>query len=345
SIGARPITVTADAKSKTYGDSDPALTYAISSGSLGFADAFAGALTRAAGEDVGPHAIQQGTLALSGNYQFTFVGSNLTIGARAVTAKADAKSKTYGESDPALTYAITSGSLAFSDAFAGDLTRAAGEDIGAHAIQQGTLALSGNYEFTFVGSNLTIGKRALTVTADTKTKTYGDPDALTYSITSGSLAFSDAFTGALTRAPGEDVGLYAIQQGSLGLSDNYAFTYSGAKLTITARPVTIAADAKSKIYSGADPALTHAIVSGVLIGSDAFSGSLVRAPGESVGPYAITQGSLTLGLNYALSYLGADLTILPKALTITANNRSKTYGETVAFAGTEFSVDGLAFSD
>src|SRR6185436_19375228 len=162
SIGARPITVTADAKSKTYGDSDPALTYAISSGSLGFADAFAGALTRAAGEDVGPHAIQQGTLALSGNCEFTFVGSNLSIGARAVTATADAKSKTYGDSDPALTYAITNGSLAFSDAFAGTLTRAAGEDVGPHAIQQGTLALSSNYQFTFVGSNLTIGARAVT---------------------------------------------------------------------------------------------------------------------------------------------------------------------------------------
>ncbi len=35
----------------------------------------------------------------------------------------------------------------------------------------------------------------------------------------------------------------------------------------------------------------------------------------------------------------------PKALTITANNRSKTYGDTVTFAGTEFTAVGLVGSD
>ncbi len=47
----------------------------------------------------------------------------------------------------------------------------------------------------------------MTVTADPQTKVYGDADpALTYQITSGSLAFSDEFTGSLTRDAGEDVG-------------------------------------------------------------------------------------------------------------------------------------------
>ncbi len=157
----------ADAKSKTYGDADPALTYQITSGSLGFSDAFTGVLTRAAGETVGLHAIGQGTLALSANYALSFVGADLTITARAVTVAADAKSKTYGDADPALTYQITSGSLGFSDAFTGVLTRAAGETVGLHAIGQGTLALSANYALSFVGADLTITARAVTVAADT----------------------------------------------------------------------------------------------------------------------------------------------------------------------------------
>ena len=41
--------------------------------------AFSGTLTRAAGETVGTHPIQQGTLALNANYNLTFVGANLTI--------------------------------------------------------------------------------------------------------------------------------------------------------------------------------------------------------------------------------------------------------------------------
>jgi len=310
-ITARPIQVTADAKSKVYGDADPALTYQVTSGSLAFSDAFSGALTRAAGENVGAHAIQQGSLALSTNYTLIFVGANLTINPRKVTVTADAKTKVYGDADPALTYQVTSGSLAFSDAFSGALTRAAGENVGAHAIQQGSLALSTNYTLIFVGANLTINPRKVTVTADAKTKVYGDTDpALTYKITDGSLAFSDSFSGALTRAAGVDVGTYAIQQGTLALSSNYTLTFVGANLTITARPITVTADNKTKVLGDSDPALTYQITSGSLVTGDSFSGALTRAAGEAVGTYAIQQGTLALSSNYTLTYVGANLTIL-----------------------------------
>src|SRR5207244_17766 len=182
--------------------------YQVTSGSLAGSDSFSGALTRASGENVGLHAITQGTLALNSNYTLSFVGANLEITARAVTVTADTKTKIYGEADPALTYHITSGSLAGSDSFSGGLARVSGENVGLHAITQGTLALNGNYTLSFVGANLEITARAVTLTADAQTKTYGESDpALTYHITSGSLASGDSFTGALTRASGENVGL------------------------------------------------------------------------------------------------------------------------------------------
>src|SRR5205823_10828473 len=64
---------------KVLGAPDPALTYQIKSGSLVTGEAFTGALSRAAGENVGSYTIQQGTLALSTNYSLTFVGAQLTI--------------------------------------------------------------------------------------------------------------------------------------------------------------------------------------------------------------------------------------------------------------------------
>src|SRR5204862_519955 len=133
------------------------------SGSLVGSDSFTGGLTRSAGENVGSHAITEGTLALSSNDTLTYLGANLTIAARAITVTADAKSKTYGDADPALTYQLTSGSLVTGDSFAGGLTRVAGENVGSYAITQGTLALS-NYTLSYVGANLTIGKAILTVT-------------------------------------------------------------------------------------------------------------------------------------------------------------------------------------
>ena len=65
-----------------------------------------------AGENVGTYAIQQGSLGASANYALTFIGANLTHRhAQSITVTADAKSKVYGDTDPALTYQITSGSL------------------------------------------------------------------------------------------------------------------------------------------------------------------------------------------------------------------------------------------
>jgi hypothetical protein len=208
----------------------------------------------------------------------SFVGASLTIETRAVTVTADAKTKTYGEADPALTYQVTSGSLAFSDSFSGAPARDAGDSVGGYAITQGTLALSSNYTLSFVGASLTIETRAVTVTADAQTKTYGEADpALTYQITYGSLAFSDSFSGALSRDAGEAVGCYAITQGTLALSSNYTLSFVGASHTVETRAVTVTADAKTKTYGEADPALTHQVTTGSLAFSDAFSGALSRA--------------------------------------------------------------------
>ncbi len=54
-----------------------------------------------------------------------------------------------------------------------------------------------------------------------------DP-ALTYQITSGALVNGDTLGGSLTRAAGEGVASYAIQQGSVAASANYSVTYAGA---------------------------------------------------------------------------------------------------------------------
>ncbi|MCF1753403.1 MBG domain-containing protein, partial [Mariniradius sediminis] len=64
---------------------------------------FTGALDRAAGENVGTYAINQNTVA-NGNYAISYTGALLTINQLAVTVTADAKSKTYGDVDPALTF-------------------------------------------------------------------------------------------------------------------------------------------------------------------------------------------------------------------------------------------------
>jgi hypothetical protein len=276
------------------------------------------------------------------------------------TVIADAQSKVYGDDDPALTYKITNGSLVNGDVFTGALARAQGQNIGTYAIQQGTLALNDNYRISYIGSNLTIALRPITVTAEAKTKVYGYGDpALTYQVTTGSVVSGDSFTGTLTRAPGENVGTYAIQQGTVALNSNYSLTYVPANLTITERPITATADAKTKVYGSLDPAFTYQVTSGTLVSGDSFAGALTRAAGQNVGAYAIQQGSLALSTNYSLTFVGAELTITRATLTVTADNKQKVYdaspftaftsaitgfvnGDTAAVVSGTVSYDGAA---
>src|SRR5439155_1586094 len=212
----------------------------------------------------------------------------------------------YGASDPALTY--THGALSNGDTdsvFTGGLARVAGEKVGIDEIQQGTLSAGSNYNIVFTGANLTITPRDLTVTVDAKTKLYGAADpALTY--THGTLYNGDTdsvFTGSLSRGPGENVGTYAITQGSLSAGPNYTIQFTGANFTITPRDLTVTADAKTKIYGASDPALTY--THGALYNGDTdsvFTGALTRVAGENVGTYAIQQGALSAGTNYNILF-------------------------------------------
>lgn len=252
----------------------------------------------------------------SNNYAITYQDGSLTITKASLTINATAKTKIYGDADPALTY--TSSGLIGTDAISGALARTAGENVGSYTIRQGTLDAGANYSVSYQQANLSITPKTLNIVAQTKSKIYGDADpALTY--TSTGLVGTDAITGSLARATGENVGNYAINQGNLSAGANYSISYVPANLTITAKTLTITAVAKSKIYGDTDPALTYTNTG--LTGTDAITGSLARAAGENVGNYAIGQGSLSAGANYTIAYNPANLTITKALLILTANNK------------------------
>lgn len=329
-ITQRPITVIADPKEKVYGDPDPALTYRITGGNLVGSDTLSGAITRQEGETVGGYIIQKGSLG-NGNYSITFVDSVLTITPRQISVAANAASKTYGDPDPAeLTYRITSGNLVNGDSFSGALQRQPGEDARSYTINKHTLSLSENYTLNYISASFTITPRQIMVAADNKSKIYGQPDpGLTYSIVSGSLAFSDTFTGNVARVGGESVGFYTIHQNDLRLSSNYTLLFTNGAFTIERRPITIKGDTVSKIYGEADPAFTYSITAGSLVGSDKLSGTLARDAGDNAGTYNITQGTVnnTHNPNYDITYVNGQLTILTYEIAVTPSLFTKIYGE------------------
>ncbi|MDA3190625.1 MBG domain-containing protein [Pseudomonas aeruginosa] len=352
------LNVIADAKTKVYGDADPSLTYQVSGLKNGDSagSILTGGLNRAAGENVGVYGINQGDLALnSGNYDLSYQGNNLTITKALLNVIADAKTKVYGDADPALTYQVSglkNGDTAGAVLNGGSLSRVAGENVGVYGINQGGLALnSGNYDLSYQGNNLTITKALLNVIADGKTKVYGDADpSLTYQVSglkNGDSAGS-ILTGGLNRVAGENVGVYGINQGDLALnSGNYDLSYQGNNLTITKALLNVIADAKTKVYGDADPSLTYQ-VSGLKNGDTAGAvlngGSLSRVAGENVGVYGINQGGLALNSgNYDLSYQGNNLTITKALLNVIADGKTKVYGD--ADPSLTYQVSGLKNGD
>ncbi|WP_299584717.1 MBG domain-containing protein, partial [uncultured Sunxiuqinia sp.] len=192
-----------------------------------------------------------------------------------------------------------------------------------------------------------ITARPITITADAgQTKVYGeaDPAAFTYTVGGDGLATGDSFDGALSRDAGETVGNYAINQGTLTIVEgatnkegNYTVTYVSNDFTITARPITITADAgQTKVYGEADPAaFTYTVGGDGLATGDSFEGALSRITGETVGSYAINQGTLTIvegatnkESNYTVTYVSNDFAITARPITITADaGQTKVYGE------------------
>jgi hypothetical protein len=346
-INPRPITVTAAPQTKVYGSVDPTLTYQITSGSLVGSDAFSGALARTAGEDVGTHAITQGSLALNANYAITYISNNLTITPLDLIITADNKSAHTNASDPIFTFSTSR--FVGSDTFITSPLCSVPEEPhtaeGTYSIICSGADAGSNYIISYFNGILIVtDKIILTVTADDTTNTYGDADpsfAFAYSgfVDGDTQSVIDTPPTCGVAVPHTNVGSYSAITCSGGSDDKYAFSYISGTLTVTPRAITVKADPKTKTYGATDPVLTSQVINGSLAYTDTFSGALSRAAGENVGIYAITQGTLTLGANYLMTYVSDSLTINKATLTVTADDQ--TIGLGTASPVFTFEYDGF----
>jgi len=98
--------------------------------------------------------------------------------------------------------------------------------------------------------NFRINRKLINVTADDKTKVFGEKDPeLTFVVDGlvGSDKASDAVGGSLVRVEGEDVGAYNIKIDYLKEKDNYRFSLlTGAKLTITKADAAVTTAPKAR---------------------------------------------------------------------------------------------------
>lgn len=153
---------------------------------------------------------------------------------------------------------------------------------------------------------LVIALKAVTASAEPKTKVYGVADpALTYTFTP-ELVNGDVFTGTLTREPGEDAGTYAITQGTLALNSNYTLDFDSANFVISKATATLTLGNLSQIFDGAPkPVMVTTSPSGLDSVTITYNGSAI-AP-SAAGTYVVI-ASLT-NINYTAEPASGTLTI------------------------------------
>jgi gliding motility-associated-like protein len=343
SITTATLTITANNQTKTYGSANPTLTASYTGFVNG--DSEVSLTTPAtistiadATSIVGSYPITASG-AVSSNYTISYVGGSLSITTATLTITADNQMKTYGSANPTLTASYNG--FVNGDSETSLITPAtisttadATSIVGSYPITVSG-AVSSNYAISYVGGSLSITTATLTITADNQTKTYGSANpTLTASyagFVNGDLeaSLTTPPTISTTADASSIVGNYPIKA-SGAVSSNYTINYVDGSLSVTTATLTITADNQTKTYGSANPTLTASYTG--FVNGDSES-SLTTPPTIStpanatsiVGSYPIT-ASGAVSSNYTISYVDGILSVTTAALTITADNQTKTYG-------------------
>ena len=447
----RKIEVSGVDNSKQFGFEDPKLTYETTQLLPG--DTLSGDVQRQNGESVGNYVIGVGTLS-NPNYEIIFTPANFEITPREIQIEIQSKIKQYLDSDPKLTYTITSGSEVEGFSLDVVLKRGQGETTGDYPIEvvsyntecylitkitKGNLTiikrdvtvqieildrefdsttaakisskftnLPGNnpdnirvnsglsakfqdenigvwpityyfggevvssfnqevmegnnlvcYNFQFqLQESAEIVKRKITIYYTfVRSKEYGYPDGAF-----NSFYFSNSYEGMgddlsfkVEREPGEEVGQYELYfiEPYEGANNNFDITL-GEDYVYTIRPrrVLIEAQSTTKIYGEEDPTINFWLSSktplpnGVLF-EELVLGTPSRMPGENAGFYRYTLGSLKVeqaeSSRYKLEISSNGLTITARAIEIKIDDQTKEYGEPTPEFTFEIVSGSLAF--
>lgn len=192
----------------------------------------------------------------------------LTVNKASLSAKADNKTKIYGDANPTLTITYTgfkgtddTSVLDTPPTIATTVTQFSAAD--TYDISFMTGGSDNNYTLNLTDGTLTITKAPLSVNTDNKTKIYGDanpPLTISYTGFKGTddasvIDISPTISTEATQFSEADS--YPISFLTDGADDNYALTsFTEGFLTITKASLTATADNKTRAYGAPDPVFT-----------------------------------------------------------------------------------------
>ncbi|MDH6249860.1 autotransporter-associated beta strand protein, partial [Polynucleobacter sphagniphilus] len=349
-ITARPITLTASAATKVYGEVDPSLAVTIAAGSLASAavtDSLAnvtGTLSRSVGENVGNYNILLGTGSSASNYAITYNSANQAMAITPASLTITGTQVYNG------TVSIAGSSLSAIGVNGQTFTVGGVADLASKNVQTNQqlldvngltlipngLALASNYNpISFTSTSVSVTPLAVTLTAPSISKVYDG--GYTYNMTAANLAAmstqlvgGDTVSAASVVFTGNNPNVGANKSVSLNsatISDgnsgaNYSVSLANSNNSqITPASLSVTANNAAKFVTQADTALYNGVVySGFVNGetaSSALSGTLgisrANAPVNTAGAYSgvlVPSGLSANNGNYNITYVPGNFTIV-----------------------------------
>ncbi|WP_456073682.1 MBG domain-containing protein, partial [Holdemanella biformis] len=348
----KAVTVTANDKTKVFGEKDPKLTATVA-GTLG-EDTVKYDVAREAGENVGKYTITPSGKAEQGNYSVTYATGTLTITRQSIDPGTDPekpnpdytgakvnspKDEVYDGKEhkwiPTVTDKADKKLKAGTD-YTVEYSTKNFKDVGTIDV---TITGIGNYTGT-VTRTYKITPKSVTVTADNKTKVFGEKDPELTATVTGTIG-KDTVEYTLSRKAGEDVGTYTITPSGKAEQTNYKVTYATGTLTITSQSIDPGTDPekpdpdytgakvnspKDEVYDGKEhkwiPTVTDKADKKLKAGTD-YTVEYSTSDFTNVGTIEV----VIKGKGNYTGTVTRTYKITPKSVTVTADNKSKVFGE------------------
>ena len=337
-VNPAPLTVTADDKTRVYGEPNPVFTGTITGLKNGDVLTATYSTIASPAAFVGTYPIVPFVPAgpVSNNYAIIYVNGTLSVTPAALSVTVDNASRFYGDPNPVFTGTIIG--IKNGDAITASYSSPAtpASPIGTYPIiatlLDPTLKLS-NYTVTITNGTLTVVAAPLTVTAASVSRLYGDPNpVLTGTIVGIKNGDNITATYSTTATQASPVGTYPITPALLdptGKLGNYSVTIINGVLTVSPAPLTVTITNATRVYGNSNPTFSGTI-SGLKNGDSITATYSSVGVAAFVGTYPITPTFSDPGnklSNYTVSLVGGILTITPAPLSVVAPKASRLYGD------------------
>lgn len=209
-----------------------------------------------------------------------------------------------------------------------------------------------NYKDVTVDYTLKVTRKAVTVTADNKSKVFGEKDPELTATVTGTIG-KDTVEYTLSRKAGEDVGTYTITPSGKAEQTNYTVTYATGTLTITSQSIDPGTDPEKpnpdytgakvnspsdEVYDGKEhkwiPTVTDKADKKLEAGKD-YTVEYSTKNFKDVGTIDVT----ITGIGNYSGTVKRSYKVTPKEYTVTTDSATKIYSGTALTAGGK--VEGI----